>query len=59
MTGDEVACINAKDLAAALWQAYYHNELDKFAQLIWSGKPEGNDHPCFLTAAKAIMRRIE
>lgn len=46
-------------MAEALWQAFWHNELDELAGAISSHKVDGNDHPVFANTAKNLVRRLE
>lgn len=50
--------VTPKQLADALWQAYYHNDLDDLASDIHFHTIDGNDSPIFHETARAIIRRL-
>lgn len=52
------ACITEEQLLEALWQAYYHNELDHLGDSIEGSMIDGNDHPALKEAAHAIFERL-
>lgn len=43
----------------ALWQAYYHNELNDLAKAVQDGAITSNDDSKLYNAAEAIVNRIE
>lgn len=51
--------ITVKQLQNALWQAYYHGELDSLALAIADKRIDGNDHICLEGAAIHLLERIK
>lgn len=45
-------------LREAIWEAYFHNELDEIAGYIEAHYIDGNDHPLLTKAAQSIYDRL-
>jgi hypothetical protein len=46
-------------MTEALWQAYYHGELDDLDMSLHHHTIDGNDHPVLRKTAKAIVKRLQ
>lgn len=51
--------MTVKDLQEALWQAYYHNELEELGMALFFQNIDGNDHPVLELTAERLFERIK
>lgn len=53
-----VRVVRTEDMVQALWEAYYHNELDEIASAIEDNEIDGNDHPALKLTAEKLLNRL-
>lgn len=50
--------LTATDIRDAIWQAWYHGELDDFIKDAYTQSIDGNDDSSIDSAARAIYNRL-